>query len=160
MKERAFQTYLLVDTKTQTLSFIKDGNVAKTYPISTSKFGIGAVKDSFKTPLGVHRVAEKYGEGCPAGRIFRSRKDTGMDWDGKSLEENLILTRILRLAGLEPGVNQGGDVDSFERYIYIHGTNLENSIGKPASHGCVLMKNQDIIELYAQVPENTVVVIA
>ena len=154
------ESYLLVDTGSQKLSLMHNGRVRAAYPISTSKFGLGAVKDSFKTPLGIHRVAEKYGTGCPAGRIFKSRKDTGVEWDGKSVEENLILTRILRLAGLEPGVNQGGNVDSFERYIYIHGTNLEQSIGKPASHGCVLMKNQDIIKLYDQVPENTVVVIA
>lgn len=152
--------YLFVDTGSQTLSLIKGARLSATYSVSTSKFGIGNQKDSFKTPLGIHRVIEKYGAGCPSGRIFKDREDTGKDWSRDITDENLILSRILRLDGLEPGINREGSIDSYERYIYIHGTNQEPLIGTPASHGCVCMKNNDVIELFDKVPEKTIVIIS
>lgn len=151
--------YLHVDIKNQRLFFIKNKAVVKTYPVSTSKFGIGNIENSNMTPLGVHQISNKIGHNAPHGRIFRSREDTGENYNENMTEENLILTRILRLDGLEPGINKGGKIDSFSRYIYIHGTNREDLIGTPMSHGCICMRNNDIIELFDSVEEGTLVII-
>jgi lipoprotein-anchoring transpeptidase ErfK/SrfK len=151
--------FLLVDTAKQRLSIVQNGNPIAEFPVSTSRFGLGNVENSLKTPLGLHRVKEKYGHNAPLGRVFRDRIDTGEDWPIGTPGENLILTRILRLEGLEPGINAGPGIDSYERYIYIHGTNNEKSIGLPSSHGCVCMKNTDIITLFDQIPEDTLVFI-
>jgi lipoprotein-anchoring transpeptidase ErfK/SrfK len=151
--------FLFVDIKQQRLYHMNDGSAAKEYPVSTSQFGTGNVEDSLKTPLGVHRVKEKYGDGAPVGRVFRDRIDTGETWNVGVPGENLILTRILRLEGCEDGINRGKGIDSYERYIYIHGTNNEESVGMPASHGCVCMRNADVVELYDTVQEGTVVFI-
>lgn len=151
--------YLFVDTSLQTLYSIEKGSVIKEYPVSTSLFGTGNSEGSFKTPKGVHRVKEKYGHGAPAGRVFRDRIDTGEDWPVGATGGTVILSRILRLEGCEDGVNRGPGIDSYERYIYIHGTNNEAAIGAPASHGCVCMKNSDVIELFDDVPEGTIVFI-
>jgi UDP-N-acetylmuramate--alanine ligase len=151
--------FLLVDTALQTLSVIENGEVIKQYPVSTSRYGIGNRENSLMTPCGVHRIAEKYGHGAPVGRVFRDRLDTGDTWKIGEAGENLILTRILRLEGLEDGVNRGAGIDSYERYIYIHGTNNEASIGRPASHGCVCMANLDVVELFDAAMEGTIVVI-
>lgn len=153
------EVYIVVDVESQILSHIKNGLIITNYSVSTSKFGVGNKQGSFKTPLGIHRIIEKIGDGAPAGRIFKSRRDTGKGWQKQENEENMILTRILRLEGLEPGVNRGGIVDSYERYIYIHGTNLEDKIGTPTSHGCICMKNNEIITLFEQIEEGTVVII-
>lgn len=150
---------LYVNAQSQSLSLVNNQIISSVYLISTSKYGTGSQKDSFKTPLGIHRIVEKIGAGAPPGRIFRDRKDTGNDWHNEITDENLILTRILRLEGLEPAVNRGEGIDSFERYIYIHGTNREELIGTPMSHGCICMKNKDIIGLFDTVPENTIVII-
>ena len=122
--------------------FGDDGNAEKEYPCSTSRFGPGNAEGSEKTPVGLHRIAEKYGDGEPLGMIFSSTP-SGAD---------LITTRILRLEGLQPGLNKGRGIDSYERYIYIHGTPEEGLIGTPASHGCIRMKNDDIAELYPLCP--------
>ncbi len=153
-------TYLQVDITAQTLALVEQADIAKTYPVSTSKFGAGNQEGSFKTPLGIHRITEKIGAGLPPGRILKSRKDTGQDWDKTVSEQNLILSRILRLEGLEPGVNSGPRIDSHQRYIYIHGTNQEHLIGTPASHGCVVMKNADILDLFDRVTEGAIVIIS
>jgi UDP-N-acetylmuramate--alanine ligase len=152
--------FLWVDVAGQRLYLIGDRHVAEEYVISTSKYGVGNVEGSFKTPPGLHRIAEKYGDGAPPGRIFRDRIDTGENWQEESQEENLILTRILRLEGLEEGINRGTGIDSFERYIYFHGTNKDAQIGTPLSHGCICMRNSDIIRLYDSVKEGTVVFIS
>lgn len=151
--------YLLVDTKAQTLSLIEDNVVVRKYPVSTSRFGIGNRENSLMTPPGVHRIREKIGSGAPVGRIFRDRIDTGEDWSAGVKADNLILTRILRLEGLEDGVNRGPGIDTFERYIYIHGTNNEASVGTTSSHGCVSMKNGDIVDLFDTVKEGAIVLI-
>lgn len=153
-------TYLFISVPFQTLSLIEHQRVSVVYPVSTSKFGTGNQENSFKTPLGVHKIAEKIGGGTPLGHIFKSRKDTGEYWRGEISEENLILSRILWLSGLEPGINHGPGIDSYERYVYIHGTNQERFIGTPTSHGCVCMKNTDIIELFDKAPEGTIVIIS
>lgn len=122
----------------------------KSYPVSTSKFGLGSEEGSYKTPLGSFEVCEKFGGQADLFTIFRSRAAVGT-WDpSKPSGEDLILTRILRLNGLEEA-----NSNSYGRYIYIHGTNQEDRIGTPASHGCVRMRNSDVIELYDSVPLQT-----
>ncbi len=154
------ELFLVVSIETQTLLVCANDTIVERYNASTSRFGNGNRENSLKTPLGVHRIKEKFGAGAPAGRIFRDREDTGEDWDHRSTGENLILTRILRLEGLEEGINKGAGVDSYERYIYIHGTGREDLIGTPLSHGCVCLRNLDIIRLFAIVKEGTLVYIA
>lgn len=151
--------FLFVDIKSQKLFLTEGDQIIREYDISSSKFGTGNLENSNRTPLGIHKIINKYGHNAPAGRIFQSRIDTGVDWHKDITGDNLILTRILRLQGLEPGVNQGPGIDSFERYIYIHGTNREELIGTPMSHGCICMRNEDIIELFDIVEEDTIVII-
>jgi hypothetical protein len=151
--------YLLVDTAAQTLSVMEKNATVKMYPVSTSRYGVGNRESSFMTPPGVHRVGEKFGHAAPAWRIFRDRIDTGEDFRPGDAADCLVLTRILWLEGLEDGVNRGPGIDSHERYIYIHGTSNEEAIGRPASHGCVCMRNSDVIELFDSVEEGTIVLI-
>jgi UDP-N-acetylmuramate--alanine ligase len=153
------ELFLVVSIETQTLLVCKNDTIVERYNCSSSRFGNGNRENSLKTPLGVHRIREKFGAGAPAGRIFRDREDTGEDWDHSLNGDNLILTRILRLGGLEEGINKGAGVDSYERYIYIHGTGREDLIGTPLSHGCVCMRNHDIIRLFETVKEGTLVYI-
>ncbi|MBN1983563.1 MAG: L,D-transpeptidase [Chitinivibrionales bacterium] len=152
---------LAVSIATQTMKHIKNGQLIAHYTISTSKYGIGNTENSFKTPLGIHQIVEKIGAGAPVGAIFRDRIFTGVVWSPEvgTEEENSILTRILRLKGLEPGINQGPGIDTYERYVYIHGTNKENNLGTPFSHGCVCMSNGDIIQLFDAVDEGSIVLI-
>src|SRR5450759_935803 len=113
------ELFLVVSIETQTLLVCMNDTIVERYDAATSRSGNGNRENSLKTPLGVHRIKEKFGSGAPAGRIFIDREDTGMDWDPRSIENNLVLTRILRLEGLEEGINKGAGVDSYERYIYI-----------------------------------------
>jgi lipoprotein-anchoring transpeptidase ErfK/SrfK len=150
---------ILVTIATQTLSLISNHRILHTYPISSAAAGVGNREGSFQTPLGIHKISHKIGEGAPERTIFKDRISIGRTATAQERGENLILSRILRLQGLEPGVNQGPGIDSFERYIYIHGTNHEHRIGTPNSHGCVCMKNSDIIHLFDSVSEGTIVFI-
>ncbi|MEY2500799.1 MAG: hypothetical protein QOI07_1133 [Verrucomicrobiota bacterium] len=119
------------------------------YPVSTSRFGLGSKEGSFKTPTGTFRIAEKIGEEMPPGTVFKSRRPVRAT--KKMLcEDDLVMTRILWLDGLEPR-----NANTHSRYVYIHGTNHEEDLGSPASHGCVRMKNEDVIELFDQVTEGT-----
>ncbi|MBN1307192.1 MAG: L,D-transpeptidase [Chitinispirillaceae bacterium] len=151
--------FIFIDTARQRLHLIDDTVPVRSFTISTSRFGTGNREGSNRTPLGMHRIVAKIGSGAPPGRIFRDRRDTGTNVQGELTEENIIVTRILRLEGLEDGVNRGPGIDSFKRYIYIHGTNRESSVGTPFSHGCVCMRSNDIIELFDAVREGTIVVI-
>jgi UDP-N-acetylmuramate--alanine ligase len=151
--------FIVVSIETQRLYVCKGDSLVDRYLCSTSRFGTGNRENSLKTPPGIHRIREKFGGGAPAGRIFRDREDTGMDWDHSQTGDNLILTRILRLEGLEEGVNKGPGIDSYERYIYIHGTGREDLVGTPLSHGCVCMRNHDITRLFETVGEGTPVYI-
>jgi len=153
------EQYLVVSIEAQTILICANDTIIEQYDASTSRFGNGNRENSLKTPVGVHRIKEKYGAGSPPGRIFRDREDTGEDWDHNLTGDNLILTRILRLEGLEEGINRGAGVDSYDRYIYIHGTGREDLIGTPLSHGCVCMRNLDIIRLFETVREGTLVYI-
>lgn len=150
---------IFVDVARQRLVLFVGETAVREYPISTSKVGTGSEENSGRTPLGRHRISEKLGDDAPLGTIFRSRENTGevaaIITDSTDLEEDLVLTRILWLEGMEAGVNQGPGIDSKERYIYIHGTNEEGLIGTPASHGCVRMRNADVIDLYDRVPVGT-----
>jgi L,D-transpeptidase YbiS len=119
------------------------------YPISTSRFGLGSKEGSFKTPTGKFRIAEKIGAGMPLGTVFKSRRPVKATKQALR-EEDLVLTRILWLDGLERR-----NANTHDRYIYIHGTNHEEKIGLPDSHGCVRMKNVDLLELFERVTEGT-----
>ncbi len=148
------QKYIVVCIDKQKLCLVKQKKILKVYSISTSRFGTGNEKDSYKTPLGVHRIFKKIGDNAPSGSVFEGRQLTGKIVSIPS-PGDLITTRILWLEGLEWAINRGGNVDSLERYIYIHGTPEEDKIGFPASKGCIRMKNQDIISLYNDVEEGT-----
>lgn len=129
----------------------KEGNITKTYPVSTAKLGVGNEINSYRTPLGRLRIVEKIGEGAPLGTVFKGRKpvsDIPVQEALANKEEDFILTRILRLEGLE-----SCNSNTYERYIYIHGTNQESQIGQPASRGCIRMRNADIIELFELLPD-------
>ena len=150
---------ILVDISDQELIAYLEGGETAIYPISSSKYGVGNQEGSNRTPLGLHIVQEKYGSGLAAGSILKGRIATGeiasITHDPVATEDDYVTSRILWLKGAEPGLNQGPGIDSFERYIYIHGTHEEGLIGKPASHGCIRMKNDDIIELFEIVPIGT-----
>ncbi len=159
--------FLTVNIARQTTTFFarKPANGAghghepvRTFRCSTSKFGIGETADSNMTPRGLHRIARKIGGGWPSGTAFKSRQVTGFTWQGQP--EATITTRILWLEGLEPGFNCGGNVDSRARYIYIHGTGNETTLGRPDSHGCVHLAAIDLVPLYDLLPEGTLVWIA
>lgn len=130
----------------------------RAYLISTSRFGIGQVADSNRTPLGLHRVATKVGAGWPVGTVFRGRKPIGLTWGGNP--EAPIAHRILWLDGLEPGWNRGGNCDSYSRYIYIHGVGNETTLGRPCSRGCIHMAARDLVPLFDDLPPGTLVWIA
>jgi L,D-transpeptidase catalytic domain len=145
---------LAVRLATQSMQFYRAGELVRAFVISTSLRPPSNLKGSLGTPLGLHAIAEKIGQDQPPGVVFRSRVPTGRNFREFSDEENrenLITSRILWLHGLEPGVNQGGEVDSHDRYIYIHGTNHEDRIGSLQSAGCVLMRNLDLVELFEEV---------
>jgi hypothetical protein len=130
----------------------------KNFRCSTSRFGISQAADSNGTPLGLHRVVEKIGGGWPVGTVFKGRKPVGYTWQG--MPDAKITTRILWLEGLEPGFNRGGNVDSHARYIYIHGTGDETTIGRPMSCGCIHLAADDLIPLFDKLPGGTLVWIA
>jgi len=140
----------------QSVSLFQDGQFIQQLPCSTSRFGIGQKEGSNCTPLGLHRIAEKIGAGEPAGTVFKARKIVG-HISQPEFANAKITTRILWLEGLEPGVNRGGDVDSHQRYIYIHGTADQASIGKPSSCGCIHLADADLIPLFDLLPSGTLV---
>ena len=143
---------LIVDVRRQTLQVWSSHGLGGVYPVSTSARGLGTRHESNKTPTGWHRIADRFGHGRPLGSVFVSRRLKGEvmpppTWRMKGGPDR-ILSRILWLRGLELGRNLGPGVDSFARYIYIHGTNQEQLLGRPASHGCIRMGNKDIVKLF------------
>jgi UDP-N-acetylmuramate--alanine ligase len=150
---------LVVDVERQRLSLLEEGIESRAYPVSTSAAGIGADDGSFRTPPGWHRIQARIGAGAPAGAVFESRVETGRVWRGEPAADDLILTRVLTLEGLEEGLNRGPGRDSLARHIYIHGTNHEGALGRPASHGCVRMASADVMDLFARVAEGDPVVV-
>jgi UDP-N-acetylmuramate-alanine ligase len=151
--------FLLVDVVAQRLLLVEDGTVTGRWRVSTAANGIGGTSGSYRTPPGWHRVHRRIGEGMAEGTVFVSREPTGETWRGETRDDDLILTRVLTLEGLEDGVNRGPGCDSLERYIYLHGTNHEDALGRPTSHGCVRLSNPDILKLFARVREGDPVVI-
>ena len=131
------------------------------FPVSTARNGAGELEGSFCTPRGAHRIAQKIGADAPLFAVFKARVATGEIWtpelDAEAPGRDWILSRILWLEGLEAGKNQGGRVDSHDRYIYIHGTSEEDKIGSPVSHGCIRMRNSDAVALFECVEVGTLV---
>ena len=152
---------ILIDSGRQRLHWIDaDASNNLSYPISTASNGMGNRTESFKTPFGIHRVRQKIGGGEPSGMIFEARVAVGRiasSLDNREKDE--ITSRILWLDGLEEGINKGGVYDTFNRYIYIHGTSDEKRIGEPVSAGCIRMRNSDVIELFEEVMVDDLVLI-
>jgi len=139
----------VVDVTTQTLRVLDGASVTAEFPVSTSRFGLGFEEGSFRTPTGRFVVRDKIGQGAPAWTVFRSRESTGKIAPPGG-NEDLVLTRILTLDGLDPE-----NANTLERFVYIHGTNQEQLIGTPASHGCIRLRNADMITLHEMVPAGT-----
>ncbi len=133
----------------------EDGSLLQQYPVSTSKYGAGSENGSEKTPLGLHRIKDKLGGAMPVNEVYIGRVPHGnleeCKQRGVNLPDDVIMSRIMWLEGMEPGRNQGSYMDTYQRFIYIHGTNHEDSIGTPASIGCIRMRNKDVVELFRQV---------
>ncbi len=151
---------ILVDISQQRLFLLDNGgDLVISYPISSSSYGEGQIENSYKTPLGNHIIKEKIGADAPKNTIFKERINTNkfaeISHDRFDSDEDHVTSRILWLEGTEEGFNKGGNVDSFYRYIYIHGTPEEGLIGEKASHGCIRMFNQDVIELFNLVEKGT-----
>ncbi|WP_197723401.1 L,D-transpeptidase [Thiomicrorhabdus aquaedulcis] len=140
----------------QMLSVYQAGQLIKTYSVSTAKNGAGSQKNSYKTPLGRHIVRAKIGGGLPINSVLVGRRPTGELYSPQlaqhAPQRDWILTRILWLSGKEPGLNRLGEVDTMQRYIYVHGTPDSEPLGVALSHGCVRMRNADIIELFELTP--------
>jgi len=144
---------IIVDIPRQTLELHDLDLLIASYPVSTSRFGVGTEEGSFRTPTGRFRICQKIGEDAPPWMIFKGRMPTG-EIAAPGGDEDLVLSRILWLEGLDAHNNNTRD-----RYIYIHGTNQEDLIGTPASHGCIRLCNQDMIELYGRISNHTEVFI-
>lgn len=152
---------ILIDLAQQTLFLPR---YAKKYLISSGKNGIGETENSGKTPRGWHKIAKKFGQNQPENAVFVARQATGEIYTAALANEfpdrDWILSRILWLQGLEQGFNLGQGVDTFDRYIYIHGTPECEAMGVALSHGCIRMRNRDVIELYDLIPEQALVYIS
>ncbi|TCT20676.1 L,D-transpeptidase [Thiobaca trueperi] len=145
---------ITIDLGRQSLTIWEADQPLAVYAVSTGRNGVGEQSGSGCTPRGLHRVRLRIGAGCPPGTVFRGRRPTGEIYDAALAaahpERDWILTRILWLTGCEPGCNRGGGVDTLRRYIYIHGCPDTEPMGEPRSHGCIRMRNRDLIELFDQ----------
>jgi hypothetical protein len=149
---------LLADIDKQEIAHFHQGKSEKVYPMSSSRQPPSCKENSLGTPWGLHVVCQKIGDDQKKNMVFEGRIPIGFTALECSLEKqkrNLITSRILRLDGLEIGVNSGGEVDTYSRYVYIHGTNHERNIGEPASSGCLQLKNDDVIELFEKISVGT-----
>ncbi len=138
--------HVVVSVQDQKLALLDKGKLVATYPVSTSKFGLSDRPGSYGTPLGELEVAQKIGDGAPAGTVFKDRRRTGEVVGVNAPGRDPIVTRIIWLRGKE-----GRNANAFRRDIYIHGTPEERNIGRPASYGCIRMRSVDVINLYSQV---------
>jgi lipoprotein-anchoring transpeptidase ErfK/SrfK len=158
------RNYLLINLNNQTLSIIHENVPIQAYPISSGKKGAGEQRNSEQTPRGWHIIRAKIGHNQALNTVFVGRRPTGEQYSPALAHQypdrDWILTRILWLSGLEVGKNRLGQVDTMQRYIYIHGTPDETSLGKPSSHGCIRMGNRDIVTLFDRVPVGTPVLIS
>src|SRR5947209_15070537 len=146
------QPNVIVSVHDQKLIVVENGGKTATYPVSTSKFGLGDNWGSMATPTGLLQVAQKIGDHAPTGAVFHNRRFTGEIIKANAPGRDPVITRIIWLRGL-----QAENAHAFSRCIYIHGTPEEKYIGRPASYGCVRMKSGDVAELYAQLPLGTIV---
>ncbi len=159
------QDVLVVSVSDQSMVHFKNKNGVYAFNISTALNGYGQEVMSYQTPLGLHKVSNKIGDGAEINTIFKARINTGRKWDSSNpgqYNEHLVLSRILWLEGIEHGLNRGRDtsgvlVDSKKRYIYIHGTNQEDLLGTPASMGCIRMGNRSVMSLFESIPVGTLV---
>lgn len=148
---------LLVSVARQLMQLLDDqGGVLREYQVSTALAGVGEVSGSYQTPRGRHIIRAKIGAGQPENTVFVRRRPTGEIWTPELGEKfpgrDWILTRILWLSGCQPGHNRLGCVDTMRRYIYIHGSPDTAEMGAPGSHGCIRMRNADIVELFDRIP--------
>jgi lipoprotein-anchoring transpeptidase ErfK/SrfK len=154
-KENAMKLHIAVARQEMTV-LGECGEILRKYPVSTAKAGVGEVSGSYQTPRGRHVIRAKIGTGQPENAVFVRRRPTGEIWTPELGEEfpnrDWILTRILWLSGCEPDCNRLGCVDTMRRYIYIHGSPDSAEMGLPGSHGCVRMRNADIVELFDLLP--------
>ncbi|SDS39121.1 L,D-transpeptidase catalytic domain [Halopseudomonas litoralis] len=152
-----------ISLEQQMLTGFNAGRLLCSYPVSTAKNGAGELNGSGCTPRGRHRVRARIGEGQPLGAVFIGRRPTGEVWSSELAEaqpqRDWILTRILWLCGEEVGVNRGADSDSQRRYIYLHGTGDDQLMGTPLSHGCVRLRNPDMLALFDMTPAGCPVII-
>ncbi|MCK4865230.1 MAG: L,D-transpeptidase [Gammaproteobacteria bacterium] len=152
-----------INIKKQELSLLQGETLIASYAISTAKNGVGQQNGSECTPSGWHSIRAKIGLDAEVNTVFVGRRNSGEifseELQASNPERDWILTRIIWLSGLEPGKNRGGEVDTMRRYIYIHGCPDSDSFSKPSSHGCVKMRNKDIIELFDNVEAGTRVLI-
>jgi len=149
------RAWLRIGLASQRLWLLEGGAVRLSYPVSTARKGAGERSGSEATPRGWHRIRIKIGAGCPENTVFVGRRPTGECYSPELARgrpgRDWILTRILWLSGAEPGRNRGGVVDSLRRFIYIHGCPDSEPMGRPLSHGCIRMRNRDLLELFEQV---------
>jgi len=157
----ADHTKIIINLQRQRLQFLDGDAVTKSYFISSALNGPGEQRGSECTPRGLHRIRIKIGNGCPENAVFVGRRFSGEIYTpelGRQYpERDWVLTRILWLTGLEPGLNRGGNVDSLRRYIYIHGCPDSEPMGEPRSHGCIRMRNRELMELFDRVEVGTLV---
>ena len=162
-KETVIKEIVFVSIEKQKLYHIKNNKIISEFIISSSAYGTGNKSRSNKTPLGLHKVKQKYGDNTPINGRMIARVYNGdiatIYKDSTKSKTDDVTTRILWLEGLEHGRNKGEGIDSFKRYIYIHGTTEEGRLGSPASHGCIRMKNKDVIDLYKIIEVGTLVLI-
>ena len=154
---------IIVNIADQRLLLTEDDNIVFDVAVATARNGAGEVFGSECTPRGAHYIRAKIGAGCPENTVFVGRRPTGEIYSQAMRREHpnrdWILTRIMWLCGLEPGKNRGGNVDTMRRYVYIHGCPDDDAMGIPSSHGCVKMRNRDVVELFDRVQVGTSVMI-
>ncbi|HQU09455.1 MAG: hypothetical protein B7X06_03085 [Verrucomicrobia bacterium 21-51-4] len=151
-----------VSIQEQKLRHFVGGQLHRAYTTASSISTPSSLEGSFATPLGLHAIADKIGHEAPLGMVFKGRKPTGQFyWDApeEDKQTRLVTSRILRLRGLEEGLNAGPGVDTYDRYIYIHGTNREQHLGTASTIGCLVLSNQDVIDFFNDIPEGSLVLI-
>jgi hypothetical protein len=155
--------FLIISISKQSLFLFSDNEIIQSYTISTSKNPPSCLNNSYGTPIGLHAVSDKIGDGEFKGTVFKGRVSQGYSYHDAPLVErskNLITSRIIRIRGLDPSLNAGGNHDSYSRYIYIHGTNHEQRLGEAFSLGCIEMSNDDCIDLFDRISINSLIWIA
>jgi UDP-N-acetylmuramate-alanine ligase len=157
--EQLPERLLVVDAERQAAIWLEAGIAVAAWPVSTARAGIGGEEGSYRTPPGWHRINALIGGDALPGTVFVSREPTGATWCGEACGDDLILTRILTLEGLEDGVNRGKGRETLVRYIYLHGTNHEALVGRPVSHGCIRLTNEAVCQLFAYAREGDYVLV-